>query len=171
MNAFTTADTLHRLVKQALDSGAASSVAEAERIFAGYRVQLRIDPRLAADVHHQAALITAVALAKRVFLGGVTVSVLPDVPLLCPLPLGATLADAVQAAGASISGCKGDAPVIDIGGNPCERRHAFHVRALLLVGAAGSSRPIPKRRRRLVLGCRSRPCWRQLLRSTRRFCF
>jgi hypothetical protein len=129
MNAFTTADTLHRLVKQALDSGAASSVAEAEAIFASYRDEMRIDPASAADVHHQAALITAVALAKRVFLGGVTISALPDVPLLCPLPLGATLADAVRAAGATIRSNKGDVPVIDIGGGTCERRHAFHVRA------------------------------------------
>lgn len=130
MNSFTTADTLHRLVKHALDSGGASSIAEAEAIFAGYRVELRIDPASAADAHHQAALITAVALAKRVFLGGVTVSTLPDVPLLCPLPLGATLADAVRAGGATIGSGKCDAPVIEIGGGICERRHAFHVRAV-----------------------------------------
>lgn len=130
MNAFTTADKLHRLVKQALDSGAASTIAEAEAIFAGYRVALRLDPALAGDIHHQAALLTAVALARRVFLGGVTVSYLPDVPLLCPLPLGPTLVDAVRAAGAAIGPGSGDAPLIDIGGGPCERRHAFHVRTL-----------------------------------------
>lgn len=141
MNAFTTADTLHRLVKQALDSGAASSVAEAEAIFAGYRVELRIDPALAADIHHQAALLTAVALGKRVFLGGVTICALPDVPLLCPLPLGATLADAVRAAGATIGSDKGDAPVIEIGGGSCERSHAFHVRALF-AGWRGGIAPV-----------------------------
>ena len=40
MTAFTAADKLHRLVKQALDSGAAASIAEAEALFAGYRLAL-----------------------------------------------------------------------------------------------------------------------------------
>jgi hypothetical protein len=130
MNTYTPADTLHRLVKQALDSGAASSIAEAEAIFGDYRVEVRIDPELAGDAHHQAALITAVALARRVFLGGVTVSALPHVPLLCPLPLGPTLADAVRAAGAVIGFGGGNLPLIEIGGRPCERRQVFHVRVL-----------------------------------------
>lgn len=42
MTVFTAADRLHRLVKHALDSGAAASIAEAEALFAGYRVSLRI---------------------------------------------------------------------------------------------------------------------------------
>ena len=75
MSLLTPADTLHRLVKQALDSGAATSIAEARALFAGYRLALRIDDAAAQDPHHQAALLTAVALARRVFLGGVTVSV------------------------------------------------------------------------------------------------
>ena len=45
MTAFTAADKLHRLVKQALDSGAAASIAEAEALFAGYRLALRIGAR------------------------------------------------------------------------------------------------------------------------------
>jgi hypothetical protein len=40
MIAFTAADKLHRLVKHALDSGAAASIAEAEALFAGYRLAL-----------------------------------------------------------------------------------------------------------------------------------
>jgi hypothetical protein len=108
MTAFTPADTLHRLVKHALDSGAATSIAEAEALFAGYRLALRIDNAHARDRHCQAALLTAVALARRVFLGGVTVAVLPDTPLLAPLPFGQTLAEA----------------------GPCVRRSSFHIRAL-----------------------------------------
>ncbi len=77
MTVFTPADKLHRLVKHALDSGAAASIAEAEAIFAGYRVALRVDDAHARDPHHQAALLTAVALARRVFLGGVTVAGCP----------------------------------------------------------------------------------------------
>ena len=99
MTAFTAADKLHRLVKQALDSGAAASIAEAEALFAGYRLALRIGEEAARDRHHQAALLTAVALARRVFLGGVSVAPLPDAPLLAPLPFGATLADADRGTG------------------------------------------------------------------------
>ena len=49
MTAFTAADKLHRLVKHALDSGAAASIAEAEALFAGYRLALRIDEEAARD--------------------------------------------------------------------------------------------------------------------------
>lgn len=130
MNAFAPADTLHRLMKQALDSGAASSIEEAQAIFAGYRIELNIDPESAKDIHHQATLVTAIALARRVFLGGVSVRAVPDESFVCPLPLGKTLAEAVRAAGASIGASPIGTPMIDIGGGARERRHAFHVRAV-----------------------------------------
>src|SRR5215471_12138376 len=100
MNAFTPADTLHRLVKQAIDSGAAASLAEAEALFRGYRLCLVIGEGDIGHPAHQAALLTAVALARRVFLGGVTVVGPLDTPLRVPLPLGATMATAVDALGA-----------------------------------------------------------------------
>ena len=130
MTAFTPADKLHRLVKQALASGAASSIAEAEAMFAGYRVALRIDDAGARDPHHQAALLTAVALARRVFLGGVSVIAPPDMPLLAPLPFGRTLADAVRALGGAIGAPDGGVPVIEIGGAPRARCAPFHIRTL-----------------------------------------
>jgi hypothetical protein len=130
MTVFTPADKLHRLVKQALDSGAASSIAEAETMFAGYRLALRIDDAYARDPHHQAALLTTVALARRVFLGGVSVSTLPDTPLLAPLPFGRTLADAVLALGGGIGPSADSVPLIDIGAAPRARCAPFHIRAL-----------------------------------------
>jgi hypothetical protein len=130
MTVFTPADKLHRLIKQALDSGAAASIAEAEAMFAGYRVALRIDDACARDPHHQAALLTAVALARRVFLGGVSVSALPDTPLFVPLPFGRTLADAVRALGGSVGAPADGVPLIDIGGGSCARCGPFHMRAL-----------------------------------------
>src|SRR3954470_1024060 len=93
---FSQADQLHRLVKEALDSGAASSVAEAETMFRGYRLAVTIGGE-AHDPGHQATLLTTVALARRVFLGGVWVSGHLAVPLKAPLPLGDTLAAAVNA--------------------------------------------------------------------------
>jgi hypothetical protein len=137
MTAFTAADKLHRLVKQALDSGAATNLAEAEALFAGYRIALHIEDKDAGDPDHQAALLTAIALSRRVFLGGVTVAAVPDVRLRTPLPFGTTLAEAVVALGASIGQEPSGAPIIAIGGPPCQRQGAFHIRALFAGWRAG----------------------------------
>jgi len=149
MTAFTPADKLHRLVKHALDSGAAASIAEAEALFAGYRLALRIGEDAARDRHHQAALLTTIALARRVFLGGVSVSPLPDAPLLAPLPFGTTLVQAVAALGGSIAEAAAGTPVIEIGGAPSARRAPFHVRAVFagwrggIVPAPAGAAPVP----------------------------
>jgi hypothetical protein len=149
MTAFTAADKLHRVVKQVLDSGAAASIAEAEAMFAGYRLGLRIDDAHARDPHHQAALLTAVALARRVFLGGVSVSPLPDTPLLVPLRFGRTLADAVLALGGDIDAPADGIPLINIGGGASARCTPFHIRALFagwrggIVPAHGDVLPVP----------------------------
>ncbi len=142
MTAFTAADKLHRLVKHALDSGAAASVAEAEALFAGYRLALRVGETAARDRHHQAALLTAVALARRVFLGGVRVAPLPDTPLVVPVPFGATLAEAVAGLGGSIVEPAAGTPVIEIGGAPYARQAPFHVRAVF-AGWRGGIVPAP----------------------------
>ena len=68
------ADSLHRLVKQAIDSGAANSVAEAQAMFLGFKLAIIFNPDDVKDQIAQATLLTTVALAKRVFLGGVTVT-------------------------------------------------------------------------------------------------
>ena len=67
MGNFSRADTLHRLVKQVIDSGAAASLDEAEKIFKGYRLNLSIDETEACQPIHQATLLTCLALARRVF--------------------------------------------------------------------------------------------------------
>jgi hypothetical protein len=131
MTAFTPADTLHRLVKQALDSGAASSIAEAEALFQGYRLGFEIAQENASDPFHQAALLTGIALARRVFLGGVTVAGPLGCPLRVSLPLGETLQEAIERLG----GCAVDAiadgvPSVFIGGAPRPRGQGFRVRAV-----------------------------------------
>lgn len=67
------ADRLNRTVKLALDTGEASSVEEAEQIFAGYRLQIVLGSDVAQKPVLQAALLTAVNCAARTLLGGVTV--------------------------------------------------------------------------------------------------
>lgn len=127
MTAQVSADSLHRLIKHAIDSGVATSVAEAQALFRGYRLTVELDPGCAADPVQQAALLTSVALGRRVFLGGVTVSGVLDVPLLLAMPLGETLADAVRQLGGSC-GEASDEPAIVIGGGAGQWREGFCVR-------------------------------------------
>lgn len=124
------ADTLHRLVKEALDSGSAATISEAEQMFRGYRVHFSIGADEVKQASHQASLLTGVALARRVFLGGVSVSGDLNTPLLVPMPLGKTLREAVASLGAVKfdHDCPTDTPLIAIGGPPWTKRSGFGVR-------------------------------------------
>ena len=88
MTCFPPGDSLHRLVKHAIDRGDAESIADAEAMFRGYRLAVEIEAMAASDPVSQAALVTTVALGRRVFLGGVSVAGDLDAKLATPLPLG-----------------------------------------------------------------------------------
>jgi hypothetical protein len=128
MTAQISPDSLHRLVKHAIDSGAATSVAEAEALFRGYRLTVEIDGAAANEPVQQAALLTTVALGRRVFLGGVTIAGALEEPLKLAMPLGRTLGEAVRALGGLLDETILDAPTIVIGGGARERRKGFCVR-------------------------------------------
>lgn len=128
MTALISPDSFHRLVKHAIDSGTAASVAEAAALFRGYRLAVEIEASAAHDPVQQAALLTTVALGRRVFLGGVTVSGALDAPLVLSMPLGRTLADAVVALGGAAKLGGDESPTIIIGGGPGARRDGFCVR-------------------------------------------
>lgn len=114
---YSIAETLHRLVKQAIDNGEAASVEEAKALFAKYKLRIEVDSQWACVPIQQAVLLTAIALARRVFLGGVDVAGELDVPLLTPLRAEATLGAAVEALGAARIGAQSSAslPVVRIG--------------------------------------------------------
>jgi hypothetical protein len=128
MNAYTSADTMHRLAKRAMDNGTARSREEAEARLRGYRIALSVDDAVAADRHHQTAVLTAVALGRRVFLGGVTVAGNLNVPLSTPLPFGSTLAEAIVALGGTVGDTQAGVPVIRIGDRPGSPVPGFCVR-------------------------------------------
>lgn len=88
-------DALNRTVKLALDTGEASSIGEAERLFARYRLLLEVGPDIAYSPTLQAALLTAVNTGRRCFLGGVQVAGNLDVALRVPWRRGHTLAEAI----------------------------------------------------------------------------
>lgn len=127
MNGLGPADSLHRLFKQAIDSGTVESIAEAEALFAGYRLSIEYTAE-ADDAVQQATLLTSVALARRIFLGGVIVSGSLHGPVVVPLPLGPTLADAVVQLGATVNRASVMCPTIVIGGGRAPRRDIFAVR-------------------------------------------
>jgi hypothetical protein len=131
MNAFTPAETVHRLVKQAIDSGAAASLEEAQALFRGYRVGIILADGMRSSPTDQAALLTAVALGRRVFLGGVSVAGSLDTPLLVPLPFTGNLRSAVEALGGQpTADALDDRPCIFIGG-PCQLRGpGFRIRTV-----------------------------------------
>ncbi len=95
------ADTLHRGVKMALDSGEAASIEEAFALFRGYRMTIGLGPGAKRSPAIQSALLTMVNTGRRALLGGVEVVGDLQAPLLVQLPgLGMTLAEAVETLGA-----------------------------------------------------------------------
>ncbi|MGF6757493.1 hypothetical protein [Paraburkholderia sp. GAS42] len=121
-------ETLDRTIKQLVDSGEAS-IEEAYAIFAGYRLVIEIDAEHLEREDGQIALVTLVSLASRVFHGGVYVEGCEAKPLLLPLPLGATIGDAIAACGGRTDEAPTDAPRIRIG-SACARRVPFHIRVV-----------------------------------------
>lgn len=129
---YSIAETLHRLVKQAIDSGEAASVEEAQALFAKYKLRIEVDAQWAREPSQQAVLLTAIALGRRVFLGGVDVAGELNVPLLTPLRAEATLAAAVAALGARIVSAdpSGAIPIVWIGPRRAKRA-GFAVRTIV----------------------------------------
>ena len=140
MTDFILAESLHRLVKQAIDSGAANSIAEAHAMFTRYRLVVEIGPHAAADPVQQAMLLTTIALARRVFLGGVTVAGSLNERSMTPIALGLSLAQAVVALGGHVGTSNSDVPTIVIG-PPGPRRKGFCIRAIA-AGWRGGIAPI-----------------------------
>lgn len=91
-----TAETLHRLVKIALDTGEAADPEEAKAIFLQYRVRIHLGRGWADTLAGQAAFLTAVNTAARAFLGGVVVTGDVSPVLRVPLFQGQRAIDVVK---------------------------------------------------------------------------
>src|SRR5689334_10945069 len=90
-----TGDTLHRTLKVVLDTGEATTLEEAQRLFSSYRLVVEVGQEVASSPTLQAMVLTAVNTARRCFLGGVDVVGRVDVDLKVPWPQRGTLAEAV----------------------------------------------------------------------------
>lgn len=112
-------ESLNRLVKLDLDLGLAATIEEAYERFSRYQATLAIDASVAHSAHHQTCLLTLLTLAKKCFLGGVSVCGDLNVPLRTPLPFGSTLRDAIiELGGRIVSRIDADHPLVTLGDFP-----------------------------------------------------
>lgn len=131
-------DDLHRLVKLAMDTGEAESVEHAQRIFEGYRIGVIVGPEIVRSSTHQAALLTFLRLANRVFLGGMDI-VIPDeeaIPNLIPGNPG--IAEEILTTGARrVKHLEPHIPAVCIGTVMLPYHASFAVRAVFSGWRAG----------------------------------
>lgn len=131
-----TPDELHRLVKLAMDTGEAESIEHAQRIFAGYRIGVAVGPEIATSATHQAALLTFLRLASRVFLGGIDVAMSADAP--CLLPGNPAIDQAMASAGARrVKSLEAHVPAVCIGSVSLPYSASFAVRVVFSGWRAG----------------------------------
>lgn len=111
-----TADSMHRLVKLAMDTGEAAGPEEAKDIFSRYRLRIHLGVGWADKLAGQSAFLTALNTAARAFLGGVVVSGDVSQTLRVPLFSGKTAADVVPLLGGQVVLSEhGDIPTVVIG--------------------------------------------------------
>jgi hypothetical protein len=110
---------LSRVTKALTDAGRVGSFSEAEARLNAVRLDVVISRDQISTPAGQAAVLTAVATARKCF-GRVTVVAVEDAPLIAPLPLGRTLLKAVRRLGAKVTtnASKGVTHTIRVGTSP-----------------------------------------------------
>jgi len=121
----------------------ASSRTAAQAVASNYRIAITVDDTVVADGHRQTAVLAAVALGRRVFLGSLTVAGNLNVLLVTPLPFGRTLADAVAALGGTHGDPPEGIPVLRVGNYPGDHMPGFCVRLVFAGCAAALCRTTP----------------------------
>ncbi|MDC4203613.1 MAG: hypothetical protein MPW14_10885 [Candidatus Manganitrophus sp.] len=131
-------DELHRLVKLAMDTGEAESIEHAQRIFSRYRIGVAVGFEIGRSNTHQAALLTFLRLASRVFLGGVDVLIPDEAAIPNLLPGNQGIAEAILAAGARrVKLLEPNVPSVYIGTIEPPQSASFAVRAVFNGWRAG----------------------------------
>ena len=95
-------DTLHRTLKLELDEGHARTVNDADRIVAGYVLQIDAGEGLIESATRQAMLLTAVNAGSRAFLGGVRVRIRQNGPARLRWAAGQCITKTVEEFGGTI---------------------------------------------------------------------
>jgi len=121
-----------------MDSGEAESIEHAQRIFAGYRIGVAVGPEIQRSSTHQAALLTFLRLASRVFLGGVDVVMPTDTAVPNLLPGNPEIEQAMAGAGARrVKFLEPHVPAVCIGTVSLSHSASFTVRAVFSGWRAG----------------------------------
>jgi len=132
------ADRLNRLVKLALDTGEASSIEDAEKLFYGYKMSVVAGKDVGRSATQQATLLTIVNCARRSLLGGVEVEGIAGMPLLVPLFPYKTLEQAVSGLGGKIvRAARRETALVLLGDAVQHDGRAFAVRATFEGWAGG----------------------------------
>ena len=109
-------DSLHRLVKLAMDTGEAESLEEAEKLFMTYRLGVSVGDDVGHSQTLQAALLTIVNSARRCLLGGIEVEGAAGMNLMVPVPPYRSLEEAVAGLGGRVVRSIGpDVPLVAVG--------------------------------------------------------
>ena len=133
-----TVDSLHRLVKLAMDTGEAESVEEAEKLFMGYRLAVSVGDDVGESQTHQATLLTIVNCASRCLLGGIEVEGIAGMDLLVPIPPYRSLEEAVRGLGGHVvqSVCL-ESPLVVVGDALAKSQCSFAIRTTFEGWSAG----------------------------------
>lgn len=133
-----TPDELHRLVKLAMDTGEAESIEHAQRIFAGYRIGVAVGLEIQWSWSHQAALLTFLQLASRVFLGGVHVAMPADILIPNLVAESLSITRTMDRLGARrVPSLEPDIPTVCIGTTVVPHDASFAIRAVFSGWRAG----------------------------------
>ena len=131
-------DSLHRLVKLAMDTGEAESLEEAQKLFMGYRLGVSVGEDAGHSQTLQAALLTIVNSARRSLLGGIEVEGVAGMNLLVPMPPHRSLEAAVAGLGGRVVRSLGpDAPLVAVGSAKPTIRNRFAIRVTFEGWSAG----------------------------------
>ena len=131
-------DSLHRLVKLAMDTGEADSLEEAQNLFMGYRLGVSAGEDAGHSQTLQAALLTIVNSARRSLLGGVEVEGVGGMKLLVPVPPYRSLEEAVAGLGGRVVRSLGPGvPLVAVGNAKPAIRSRFAIRVTFEGWSAG----------------------------------
>ena len=128
-------DSVHRLVKLAMDTGEAESLEEAQKLFMGYRLGVSVGEDAGHSQTLQAAILTIVNSARRSLLGGIEIEGIAGMNLVVPVPPYRSLEESVVGLGGRVVRSLGpEVPLVAVGNAKPTSGRRFAIRVTFEVG-------------------------------------